>query len=178
MDDAAHPEAEKLHDAGRKFGGGDLARKIAFGVPLPRGASDAEKAAWVLHITRELEGNFGEETIKAIRTGCHCRDRLEEMKAWLGGLYREASGIEGFVAKVNAHGAGWYIEDGAVYTKFLDCECYMLRAVDGLESKTWCYCTLGYTKALFGAVFGHEVEVELVHTIKMGHDFCLVKVTP
>lgn len=178
MRDSLHPEVEKLFRSVQKHGSQDTAMKIAFGTELSKEASDAEKAAWVRHITHGLEEAFDEEAVKSIRAGCHCNDRLEDMKTWLGGLYRESSDIADFVARVNEHGAGWYVEDGAIFTKFTACECYMLRDVDSLESRTWCQCTLGYTKSLFGSVFGHDVDVELVRTIKMGNDFCLVKVIP
>lgn len=173
-----HPEVEKLCRNVAKYAPQDVAEQIACGIALPESADDAAKAAWVGSICRGLEERFDEETIKSIRLGCHCDEagRLDEMKRWLRGLYVESSGIEDFVDRVNRHNAGWYIVNGEIYTKFLGCECHMLQGVDRLTSKTWCYCTAGYTEELFRHVFGCEVESTLLQTIKMGHDACVVKI--
>ncbi len=177
---ADHPEVGKLFRNIQKFADDGAAGEITRAAPLSVDASDTEKAAWVTTISAELEKHFNEETIKAIRMGCHCNEegRLPEMKQWLRGLYRESSSLAEFVGKVNAHGAGWYIKDGAIYTKFLTCECYMVQGIEHLDSKTWCYCTVGYTRNLFEYVFEQPVESELVQSIKTGSEFCVVKVLP
>ena len=173
-----HSAAERLRQSVERHATRELADCVACGVPLFPAATDAEKAAWVGHACGELERRFAPDTIRAIRKACHCREegRLDEMKSWLGALYRESSSLAEFVEKVNAHGAGWYIEDGALYTKFLNCECYMLQGVASLESMTWCLCAEGYTEDLFRHVFGREVESELLQTIKTGHEFCLIAI--
>ena len=157
-----------------------LADSIAFEIPLPSRATDKEKAAWVRHVVASLERHFSRDTVRSVMMGCHCENlcRLGEMKQWLGQLYGESSSVASFVEKVNSHGAGWRIEDGAIYTKFLWCECHMLKDVDSFSSTTWCHCTEGYTKALFEHVLGCEVESELVQTIKTGHECCIVKIMP
>ena len=172
-----HREVEKIRASVRHCSGAAADGFIAERM-LGADATDLEKAEWVHGIVADLERRFDEEIIRDIRKGCHCDEegRLGEMKKWLGGLYRESGSIEEFVARVNGHGAGWYIEDGWLYTKFLTCECYMLRAVPRLSTKTWCHCTEGYTAALFRDVLGREVESELVQTIKMGHEFCVVRI--
>ena len=175
---AIHPAAENLRRNLLRFCDAAQAEAIAF--PLHAAASDAEKAAWVRRITSTLKERFSPDAIRTVMMGCHCEDlcRLGEMKKWLGGLYRESSSLADFVERVNAHGAGWTLEDGAIHTKFLSCECHMLRDVDALDSRAWCHCTEGYTKALFEHVFGCEVESELVQTIKTGYDCCIVKILP
>lgn len=177
---APHPVAIRLHRNLRRVCDAGLAYAIAFAASLPETASRAEKAEWVLRVTAELERCLPAATVRSVMLGCHRDDmcRLGEMKAWLGGLYRESASLEEFVDRVNEHGAGWRIEDGAIYTKFLWCECHMLREVETLPSMTWCHCTEGYTRALFEHVLDCEVESELLQTIKTGHDCCIVKITP
>lgn len=177
-DASQHPTPRRLHANLLRFCDADMARDIAYGVPLSVSASDAEKAVWVRYAVSELERLFSPDTARSVMMGCHCEDvcRLGEMKTWLGGLFREASGFEDFVDRVNEHGAGWYFEDGWLYTKFLWCECHMLRVIERLPSMTWCHCTEGYTKALFEHVLGCGVESELVQSIKTGHDHCLVRI--
>ena len=74
--------------------------------------------------------------------------------------------------------ADWYLQDGWLYTKFFFCECPMLEAVDRLPTPTWCQCTVGYTRAMFESIFGCAVESELMQSIKMGDDICLIRVKP
>jgi hypothetical protein len=54
----------------------------------------------------------------------------------------------------------------------------MVADVDKLETNTWCQCTTGYSKCLFEKAFGCEVMVELLKSIKMGDDICLMETIP
>jgi len=47
-----------------------------------------------------------------------------------------------------------------------------------MKSKTWFQYTTGYNKVLFEKAFGCEVEVELLKSIKMGDEICLMSSTP
>ena len=175
-----HPEVEKLRRNLAEHCDAATAGEIAGGVPLPPSADDKQKTAWVRHVVDALDRRFDPETIQRIRMGCHCGEagRLGEMKTWLGGLYRAASGLEDFVAKVNEHGAGWHLEGGTICTKFPRCECRMVQGIDILPSDTWCKCTVGYTRNLFEHIFGRPVKCELTQSIKRGANHCVVKVTP
>lgn len=186
MDDCApcaakggrHPVADKLHRNLERECGGEMADRVAYGVDLAADAPPEDKAAWVRHVVAELEGRLPEGARRDVMMGCHCDEicKLDDMKEWLGGLYRGSATMEEFVEKVNRHGAGWYIEDGSLYTKYLWCECHMLGAVESLPSLTWCHCTEGYAKALFEHVFGREVESELLRSIKTGAECCLIRI--
>ena len=52
----------------------------------------------------------------------------------------------------------------------------MLAEVDKLETNTWCQCTTGYSKVLFEKAFDCDIDVELLKSIKMGDDICLMKI--
>ena len=52
----------------------------------------------------------------------------------------------------------------------------LLRNVSKLETNTWCQCTTGYSKVIFEKAFGCEVYVELLKSVKMGDDICLMKI--
>lgn len=54
----------------------------------------------------------------------------------------------------------------------------MRADVDKLDTDTWCQCTTGYSKVLFEKAFGCEVVVELLKSIKMRDNICLMKITP
>lgn len=52
----------------------------------------------------------------------------------------------------------------------------MLIDVDKLETNTWCQCTAGYSKVLFEKAFVCKADVELLKSIKMGDEICLMKI--
>ncbi len=179
MRKSRHPEAVKLYKNVMKYSDARTAAGVAYGVALPLSAAKEQRVEWIAHISSELARKFDENTIKTIRMGCYCTEasKFEETKAWIKALYLESENMAEFVAKMNAKAAGWYLEGGALYTKFFFCECPMLEGIGTLPTKTWCYCTVGYSKALFEDIFGYAVEVELLQSIKTGSDICLMKVT-
>ncbi len=52
----------------------------------------------------------------------------------------------------------------------------MLEGVEKLETSTWCQCTAGYSKTLFEKAFDCNADVELLKSIKMGDEVCLMKI--
>ena len=192
---AWHPEAVQLYRSLSCYVDGSTAGAVAFGLELAPNASPDQRAAWVRRVIAELEGRFDAETIKNVRLGCYCdetenpgkctaggypcadRALFDKVRDWLRGQYLESSGLEDFADRANSGNLGWYVRGGELYTKFFECECPMLEAVGELPTFTWCYCTAGYGKRLFEGVFGCPVEVEILHSIRQGHDYCLMKVS-
>ena len=189
-----HPEATQLFRNILRFADEKVARDIAYGLPLAPDASPEQRAAWVVRVIDALERRFDAATIKAIRLGCYCNEHERPVKCksagylcadtelftrvrdWLRGLYESSTNLEEFVEKANTENLGWYVENGELYTKFFECECPMLEAVGQLPTFTWCWCTAGYGKRLFESVFGCSVDIEIIHSIRQGHEFCLMKV--
>lgn len=174
-----HLEAIKLFENIKKHSTHKTAEEIAFGVDLPISPTKEECKLWVTHIISGLEDTFDDSTIKNILMGCYCDEggKLEENKKWLKEIYNSSQDIKEFVNRVNEHSAGWYIRDGKLYTKYFECACPMLEDMDRLKTKTWCYCTAGFAKEIFDNVFGYEVDIDVLETIKMGNDFCLIRVS-
>ncbi|NLT12581.1 MAG: hypothetical protein GXY06_09265 [Clostridiaceae bacterium] len=157
----------------------DIVEKIMAELPLENSSAPEERADWVEKMSVLLENNFDGETVKKIRQNCYCNEngRLEKTAGVLKELYVSAGrDLNRFVEVVNERGAGWYVEGGRLFTKMLVCECPMLEAANISESLTWCHCTAGYNKKLFETVFEMPVEVEVVHSIRQGHDYCLLQI--
>ncbi|WP_432663980.1 DUF6144 family protein [Wukongibacter baidiensis] len=175
-----HNEAKKLYENVAKYSTLDVANKIAFRKDLPLCPTESEMKEWVEFVSCELEKEFEEDTIKSIRMGCHCTEngKLDESKKFIKSIYDDSVSTADFVDKMNEHGAGWYIEDGYLFTKYFSCPCPMLEGVDTLPTKTWCYCTVGYNKKIFEYVFDCEVDVELIESIKIGDSQCLMRIVP
>lgn len=67
-------------------------------------------------------------------------------------------------------------ETDPVMKRYYACHCLLVRAsLKEGKSKvpsTFCYCSAGYHKARFDAVFGESVEIELLESVLKGDDRC------
>jgi len=141
-------------------------------------AKNEDNAEWVKSTMRRLEDRFDNKKIKCIRMGCQCGYGMDEKLALVKELMSAASNMEEFANSKKARAAGLSCEEGVLYLQFPFCPCPMLAEVDRLETNTWCQCTTGYSKVLFEKAFGCEVDVELLKSIKMGDDICLMTIVP
>ncbi len=137
-----------------------------------------DNPTWVKNTTKRLEENFDAPTVKRIRMNCQCGYAMDEKLALVKELMANASNLEEFANQDKAKAAGLSCSDGELYLMFPFCPCPMLAEVDKLPTNTWCQCTTGYSKVLFEKAFGCEVEVDLLKSIKMGDDSCLMKIIP
>ncbi len=137
-----------------------------------------DNPSWVRNTMKRLESNFDLSTVKQIRMNCQCGYGMDEKLALLQELMKSSSNLEEFAGNDKAKAAGLSYHDGKVYLQFPFCPCPMLAEVDRLETNTWCQCTTGYSKVLFEKAFGCKVDVELLKSVKMGYDVCLMSINP
>jgi hypothetical protein len=143
------------------------------------GQSASEKnSTWVQSTIKRLESQFDQSTVKQIRMNCQCGYGMDEKLALVKELVDSSSNLDEFANQDKAKAAGLFCEDGELYLQFPFCPCPMLADVDSLDTDTWCQCTTGYSKVLFEKAFGCEVYVELLKSIKIGDDICLMKIIP
>ena len=141
-------------------------------------SSPEDNATWVKSTMKRLEERFDGPTVKRIRMNCQCGYGMDEKFALVKELFDASSSLEEFANHDKAKAAGLFSKDGELYLQFPFCPCPMLAEVDRLETKTWCQCTTGYSKVLFEKIFGCKVDVELLQSIKMGDQVCLMRITP
>lgn len=154
----------------------ETAAKIIYGEHQLSSAED--NAAWVKSTMNRLENHFDKPAVKQIRMNCQCGYAMDEKYALVKELLESSSNFEEFANQDKAKAAGLSYANGDLYLQFPFCPCPMLADVDKLDTDTWCQCTTGYSKVLFEKVFGCEVEVELLKSIKMGDEICLMKIIP
>ena len=154
----------------------ETAARIVYGEGGP--SSSEDNGTWVKSTMKRLEERFDGPTVKRIRMNCQCGYGMDEKFALVKELFDASSSLEEFANHDKAKAAGLFSKDGELYLQFPFCPCPMLAEVDRLETKTWCQCTTGYSKVLFEKVFGCEVDVELLQSIKMGDQVCLMRITP
>jgi len=137
-----------------------------------------DNPTWVKNTMRRLEGKFDTSTVKKIRMNCQCGYAMDEKYEFLKELMASSDDLEGFANNEKAKAAGLSFRYNELYLQFSFCPCPMLAEVDKLDTNSWCQCTTGYSKVLFEKAFGCEVDVQLLKSVKMGDDICLMKITP
>lgn len=176
MFDIRKVQENVIYEAVKNESDAETAKEIVYG--NGETAKTENNARWVKSTMRRLEDKFDQETTKQIRMGCQCGYGMDEKIALVKELVAISTNMEQFANSDKAKAVGLFCKDGILYLKFLFCPCPMLADVDKLETNTWCQCTTGYSKVLFEKAFGCEVEVELLKSIKMGDDICLMKIIP
>lgn len=165
-------QGRKLFDVIKSVGNEATARKIVYG------EMEEDDATWVKSTMGRLESCFDGSGVKQIRMNCQCGYGMAEKLALVKELVAASSSIEEFGNLEQSKAAGMFCTDGELYLQFPFCPCPMLADVDQLDTYAWCQCTTGYSKVLFEEAFGCEVDVELLKSIKVGDDKCLMKIIP
>lgn len=168
-------QEQAIYKAVKNESNDETAGEIVHGEPQSIAENDA---AWVKNTMQRLEKRFDSKTIKSIRMNCQCGYAMDEKLKLVQRLLEGANSLEDFANTDRAKAAGLSSVDGKLYLQFAFCPCPMLAQVDKLETATWCQCTTGYSKVLFEKAFGCPVDVELLKSIKMGDDCCLMKILP
>lgn len=139
---------------------------------------EEDDAAWVKSTMTRLENCFDHAAVKQIRMNCQCGYGMDEKLALVKELVAASSSMEEFGGLEKANAAGMFCTDGELHLQFPFCPCPMLANVDKLDTYAWCQCTTGYSKVLFEEAFGCQVDVELLKSIKVGDEICLMKIIP
>ncbi|MEZ7890164.1 MAG: DUF6144 family protein [Candidatus Wallbacteria bacterium] len=176
MYDIRKIQEQVLFEAVKKHDNAENAKEIVYGIN--DSAKSEDNAQWVKSSMQRLEGKFSNEQIKHIRIDCQCGYAMDEKLALLKELMAASSNLSEFANSDKARAAGLFFEDGTLYLQFKFCPCPMLAEVNKLPTMAWCQCTTGYSKVLFEKAFGCEVSVELLKSIKIGDDICLMKIIP
>lgn len=177
MTDIANPYAKRLYDSLINKTDQQTAEEIVCNIPLSKTASEKKKFQWAEDICSTLESRFDDETIKSIRMGCACgpsQGRMDEMKR----IYISSAGLTEFTEnynKANLGSTAWH-EGETIYFSYPACYCSCVKKTNKPISKTWCYCTLGYTKRMFDYVLECNTDVELVESIKSGGSRCVMRI--
>lgn len=169
--------AQSLYNSLLKYADKQAADEFASKFPLSKSAVFERKFEWAKDICAYLESEFDEETIKTIRMDCACGPSAERMGK-LKRLYSTSRSLTEFMEKYNRENpdSTVWCEGDTLFFSYPVCYCPCVKRTDKPISKTWCYCTLGYTKRLFDYTFGCDTDVELMETVKTGGSRCLMKI--
>jgi predicted hydrocarbon binding protein len=174
MFDIRKIQEQVIFDAVKNTSNEEIAEQIVFGNENRETSED--NPTWVKNTMKRLESRFDKNAVVQIRMNCQCGYGMDEKLNFLNELISDSSNLEEFASHEKAKAAGLSYSNGEIYLQFQFCPCPMLSEVDKLDTLTWCQCTAGYSKVLFEKAFNCKVEVELLKSIKMGDDICLMKI--
>ena len=177
MTKADNPHSVRLYDSIRKHADEETAEKITHKMPLSKSADIEKKFAWAESICADLESTFDEDTIREIRMECACGPTMGK-RAKLKRIFQASSDLDDFVANVNKLNPGFTLEyaEDMLFLIYPCCYCPCVKRIDKPISKTWCYCTLGYTQKLFEHILDCKVDVALIESVKAGGDLCKIQI--
>ena len=172
-----NPHAIRLYDSIRMHADEKTAGRIAHKIPLSKSADFEKKFAWAESVCADLEQEFDDSAVRRIRMDCACGPEIGKMEK-LRKLYRAAVDMDDFVTKANRLNQGFTMEhtDNGLFLIYPQCYCSCVKRVEKPITKTWCYCTLGYTKRMFEYVLDKTVMVELIESVKTGGSACRIKI--
>lgn len=176
MFDIRKIQEQIIYDSVKNTSNDETAREIVYG--KDEGARKEDNSTWVKSTMKRLENHFDKSDIKQIRMHCQCGYGMDEKLALVKELLESSSSMEEFGNLDKAKAAGLSCSKGELYLQFSFCPCPMLADLDRLDTDTWCQCTTGYSKVLFEKSFECKVDVELLKSIKMGDEICLMKIIP
>lgn len=174
MFDIRKIQEQVIYDAIASASDKDTAQSIIFG--KNHEFSSEDNPTWVKNTMKRLEDNFDEKSAIHIRMNCQCGYGMDDKLIFLQELIQSSSSLEEFANNERSKAAGLSFSNGDLYLQFPYCPCPMLAEVDKLATKTWCQCTTGYSKVLFEKAFNCQTDVELLKSVKMGDDICLMKI--
>ncbi len=168
---------KKLHDNLLKHADEETAANIIRNIPLSKSTTDEDFFKWAEDMCSELESRFDDDTIKRIRMGCACgpsQDHKEKLRQ----LFFATKNVEEFARKYNMgnYGSTIRLDGETIYFSYPECYCSLVNKIDKPISKTFCYCSLGYTKEMFEYALGYKFDVELLESIKTGGSKCLMRI--
>jgi hypothetical protein len=171
MFDIRKIQEQVLYGAVKSESNDETAKEIVYG--NDELARTEDNPTWVKSTMKRLEDHFDSPTVKQIRMHCQCVYGMDEKLKLVKELVEASLNIDEFGNSDKAKAASLYSENGELYL-----QCPMLEGVDRLETNTWCQCTTGYSKILFEKAFGCKVNVELLKSIKLGDEKCLMNIIP
>ena len=165
-----------IYGAVKSASNDEMARQIVYG--KDEVARKEDNQTWVKSTMKRLETHFDKSDVKEIRMHCQCGHGMDEKLDLVKELVESSSSMEEFGNLHKAKAVGLSCANGELYLQFPFCPCPMLADVDRLDTDSWCQCTTGYSKVLFEKAFECKVDVELLKSIKMGDEICLMKIIP
>ena len=132
---------------------------------------------WIISLISRLDEYVDEETKKSILEQCGRRCISPNLIKKASKIYEKVKDDEGFLEKLGEVYPHLHREGKNIYITYPKCYCSFVNKIPpGQLSPTYCNCSRGWVKALFGGALGRQVEVLLEKSIVKGDDHCRFRV--
>ncbi len=195
-----------LADGLDRLAGSDARAAVLTGKPIAFDAEPARQVAWAQSLMQRLDAVVTDApTRHHIMNGCAHRFPQERID-FLRQKFLELGGIDALLAFMRADqsmgGRSFYAAPRREGTAIIEtkqparpqafaeattprerraaaCFCPIVRQAilsDADLSDTWCHCGAGWFTQLWGGIFGREVQVDVLETVRGGGERCVFRV--
>ncbi|HAN21713.1 MAG: hypothetical protein A2Y15_02165 [Clostridiales bacterium GWF2_36_10] len=157
-------QAIKIYDNIEKNIGKNAADDFTLKLPLSKSADYKRKFKWAADVCKYLEDTYTPKQIRKIRMSCSYGTSEKEM-VYTKRLFDQAADLGEFCSSYNIEYTGQHTmrcEGEILYLSYPTCYCSCVKRVNETLLKTWCLCTLGYTKKLFDFTLSYETKSSLL----------------
>lgn len=173
-----NPHALRLADALRSHAGDDAAQVFTDAHPLAKSADVGKKHHWACEVCAALSAQYDADTAAAIRRDCRCNDG-RTMAQQIAGCIRRAGSLAGgctLFTQENPYAFLEYVSEQELVFGYHACVCSCIKRVEGPVPLLWCECSCGYAEAMLRQVFGEDVQVEMLRSVRAGGTRCVMRV--
>lgn len=132
---------------------------------------------WLVNLIAALDEHVDEKTRIRILEQCgrHCQSPVFIKKA--KDLYAKSKSVVDFVERLSVVYKHLHLDGGNVYIIYPKCYCPRVNTIpQGKLSGTYCYCSVGWAKALFEGALERPVEVVKESSIIGGDRQCKFRI--
>lgn len=173
-----NPHSLRLYQSVLTHLGPEAAEKIACAAPLSKSAGAEKKFSWAEQVCKILDDEFDDASVGKVRMDCACGPAAGKIRQ-LKKLYASSATMDEFIDRINKLDQGFTMEheDNLLFLVYPRCYCACANKLDKPLPRSWCYCTLGYTKRMFEGILDRHVDVKLIQSVKTGGSVCRIKIT-
>lgn len=173
-----NPHSLRLAHAIRSHAGEDAAQDFVHAHPLAKSADTDKKFRWACEICAALDAQFDAADASAIRRACRCGDGKTMAKEIADCIAKAGNLPEGctLFTQKNRYAFLEFVSEHELIFGYHACVCSCVKRVDGVLPLLWCECSAGYAEVMFRQIFGEDVQVELLNSVKSGSERCSFRV--
>jgi len=132
---------------------------------------------WITNLIDGLNENADEKTIAKMLEQCGRQCQSQSFITKAKEIYKKSKNADDFLEKLGRVYKHLHREGDKVYLMYPKCYCSQVNKIPkGKLSGTYCNCSRGWAKALFGGAIGRPVEVIIEKSIINGDNQCKFRV--
>jgi len=138
----------------------------------------ARNEKWIISLINGLDKNLDEEQKKNVMEQCGRQCQSQGFINKAKDLYLKSKNLDDFLHRLALINKHIHVENDGLFMVYPKCYCPRVSKIPrGKLSKTYCYCSIGWTKALFEGALVRPVKVDLEKSIVNGDKECIFRIT-